>query len=208
MSLCQAQFPKQKFEVNSSDASLVRTEASNSDASLVHTEASNIAPNKHALSFILAVRVVPVLQAKPFINEAHVFNDAGLSFDVWPPSTGSSASDAPPKPVAINPADDSSNPSDPMASSDNSTPGHEDHICLADHAVAAEEDRHSDVQLGKNGAVGGLASLTSDSSVGVGEVVGSDMGISRGYLLAVKLWEEVIATVNAKHRSSAHLGAE
>lgn len=26
-----------------------------------------------------------LLQAKPFINEAHVFNDAGLSFDVWPP---------------------------------------------------------------------------------------------------------------------------
>ena len=139
-----------------------------------------------------------------------MFNDAGLSFDVWPPRNGSSASDAPPKPVAINPADDdSSYPCDPMASSDDSTPRPEDHICLADHAIAAEEDRHFDVS--KNGAVGGVASLTNDSSVGVaaaGEVVGSDMGISRGYLLAVKLWEEAIATVNAKHRSSAHLGAE
>ena len=134
-----------------------------------------------------------------------MFNDAGLSFDVWPPRNGSSASDAPPKPIAINPVDDSSHPSDPLASSDDGTLRPEDHTCLADHAIAAQEDRH--IAVGGNDAVGSLASSTNDSSVGVaaaGEVVGSDMGISRGYLLAVKLWEEAVAIMNAKHRGHAH----
>lgn len=149
-----------------------------------------------------------VLQAKPFINEAHVFNDAGLSFDVWPPRTGSSASDTPPKPTAVDTADDSSHPSDPLASSNDGTLRPEDHICLSDHANAAEEDRQ--FAVGNDDAVRGVAGSNNDSSVGLaaaGEVVGNDMGISRGYLLAVKLWEEAIATVNAKHESSAHLGS-
>lgn len=138
-----------------------------------------------------------------------MFNDAGLSFDVWPPRNGSPAADAPPKPIAINPADDSSHPSSPMASSDD-TQRPEDHICLADHAIAAEEGMRYR-PAGENDPTEGVASLTDDSSVGAaaaGEVVGSDMGISRGYLLAAKLWEEAIATVNAKHRSSAHLGSK
>lgn len=163
------------------------------------------------MNFLFSQRRMHFLffQAKPFINEAHVFNDAGLSFDVWPPRNGSSAADAPPKPIAINPADDSSHPSDPTASSDDHILRPQDDICLADHAIAAEEG--TQFAVGENDAIESVASLTNDSSGGVtaaGEVVGSDISISRGYLLAVKLWEETIATVNAKHRSSAHLGSK
>ena len=28
------------------------------------------------------------LQVKPFVNEAHLFNDAAIFFDVWPPQLG------------------------------------------------------------------------------------------------------------------------
>lgn len=136
------------------------------------------------------------LQAKPFINEAHVFNDAGLSFDVWPPRTGSPASDAPPKPTAITSADSSLHP--------------EEHICLVDADTAAEK---ASCLIGDDdvAAVEGAASSSNGSSSGMAaasEVVGSDVGISRGYLLALKLWEEAIVTVNARHRSSASLGTD
>lgn len=140
-----------------------------------------------------AMHVFAALQAKPFINEAHVFNDAGLSFDVWPPRTGTPASDAPPKPTAIDLADGFS--SLPDQSSDEEDTLHPvENTCLAG----------SDID-----AAGGLSSSGNGNGVGMAaasDVVGGDMGISRGYLLAVKLWEEAIATVNPVH-STERLGA-
>lgn len=133
-----------------------------------------------------------------------MFNDAGLSFDVWPPRTGSPASDAPPKPSAITSADSSLHPSDPRVSSGDSTTPSEEHICLVDADTAAEK---ASCPIGDDAvAFEGAASSSNGSSVGVAaasDIVGSDVGVSRGYLLALKLWEEAIATMNAQHRSSA-----
>ena len=145
------------------------------------------------------------LQAKPFISEAHVFNDAGLMFDVWPPRTGSPAADAAPKSVAIGVADDSSHHSEPMDSSGFCALRPEDHTCFADSDTVADE--HKCLAGAADGitAVGSLANSSNGSSVSVaaaGNVFGSDMDISRGYLLALKLWEEVVATVNTDHTSS------
>lgn len=138
-----------------------------------------------------------------------MFNDAGLSFDVWPPRTGSPASDAPPKPTAITSADNSLHPSDPRVSSDDNTTCPAEHICLVDADTAAEKASY---HIGDDDVTfEGAANLGNGSSVGMAaasEVVGSDVGISRGYLLALKLWEEAITTVNAKHRSSASSGTE
>ena len=135
------------------------------------------------------------VQAKPFINEAHVFNDAGLSFDVWPPRTGSSASDAPPKPTAISLASDLDESLKP--SNAQNQPELDAGVCLADKDSYAES-ANCEASHG-NGTVIGHAAAS--------DVVGSDLGMSRGYLLALKLWEEAVATVNAVHRSAAHAGA-
>ena len=135
------------------------------------------------------------LQAKPFINEAHVFNDAGLSFDVWPPRTGSPASDTPPKPTAIGLASDLDESLKPSNGQDQPEIGAG--VCMANQDSYAES-AECEVSPGNGTDVGNAAAS---------DVVGSDMGMSRGYLLALKLWEEAVATVNAVHRSAAHAGA-
>lgn len=129
------------------------------------------------------------MQAKPFISEAHVFNDAGLSFVVWPPVTGRPASDAPPQPpttsAAEHPTCDSGLSSDPDMSD------FVEHTCLAENDI-------------------NTASLSNSSTVSTaaaaGDPVGVEGGMSRGYLLALKLWEEAVATVDAAHGSSPDLG--
>ena len=149
------------------------------------------------------------LQVKPFISEAHVFNDAGLSFDVWPPRTGTPASDTPPKPIPIGLASDTADLSDP-ASCQSSV--HDDwdnkaEICLTDMDFAADKPGCS-AASGKcmdatRSASQDDAVTTSQSKAGfelkaaASNMVGPDVGMSRGYLLAFKLWEEAVATVKS-----------
>ena len=150
------------------------------------------------------------MQAKPFISEAHVFNDAGLMFDVWPPRTGSLAADAAPKSVAKDVADDSSHHSGPRDSSGFCALRTEDHTCFADSGTVADEHKYL-AGAANDTVVGSAACISNASTVSVaaaGEDFGSDMDISRGYLLALKLWEEVIATVNTEHTSTTPSRAE
>ena len=138
------------------------------------------------------------LQAKPFISEAHVFNDAGLSFDVWPPRTGSPTADAAADSIAMDVADNSSHHSDPMGSSDLGTLRPEDHTCFAELDTVAAKHKYR--AGGDVTAVGSVASLSYGSSMAAaGKVLGNDMEISRGYLLALKLWEEAVATVRTQN---------
>ena len=153
------------------------------------------------------------LQVKPFISEAHVFNDAGLSFDVWPPRTGSLAAHAAPQSSAKDVADKSSHHSDPRDNNDSGTlrpeDRPEDRACIADFNTIA--DGHNYLASDDIMAVGNVAGVSNGGSVSAataGKVFESDMDISRGYLLALKLWEEVVATVNTAHTSSTPSAAE
>ena len=149
------------------------------------------------------------LQAKPFISEAHVFNDAGLSFDVWPPRTGRPTANAGANSVVMDVADNFSHHCDPMDSSAIGTLRLEDHTCLAELDTVAAKHKYRAGAGDDVTALGSVASLSNGSSVvAAGEVFGSATEISRGYLLAVKLWEEAVATVNTKRSSTTPLGAE
>lgn len=120
-----------------------------------------------------------------------MFNDAGLSFVVWPPTTGRPASDAPPQPPAVSPAEYPTCASDPIK--DRDLPDPLDHTCLADSDTVP---------------VSNPASSSNRSTVGTAvadDAVGVEGSMSRGYLLALKLWEEAVATVNAAQGSNAEL---
>ena len=176
--------------------------------SRLHIKAANTAP-EDIPSSLLFLHWDAALQVKPFISEAHVFNDAGLSFDVWPPRTGSPAAHAAPKSIAKDVADNSSHHFDPMDSRAFGTLHPEDHACFADFDTIA--DQHKYLVTDDIIAVGNVAGLRNGGSVSAaaaGKVQKSDMNISRGYLLALKLWEEVVATVKTIHTSSKPSAAE
>ena len=129
-----------------------------------------------------------LVQAKPFINEAHVFNDAGLSFDVWPPQTSSSAAQA----------SDEVTPTDIKADFDTDT--------INSPVTAqnlASDSCAPDSLNGVGSCPAGMGSAhlnsISNNTVAVGGTsdVRPDKEISRGYLLAVKLWQEALATAAA-----------
>ena len=126
------------------------------------------------------------MQAKPFINEAHVFNDAGLSFDVWPPQTGSSAAQASDE---ITPTDITADFDTDTVNSPVTTQNLTSDSCMADSLNA----------VGSCPAGMGSAHLNLNKTVAVGGTIDvrPDKEISRGYLLAVKLWQEALATAAA-----------
>ena len=126
------------------------------------------------------------LQAKPFISEAHVFNDAGLSFDVWPPKTGSfSVPTSTYEPGAADGSD--SNVDGIVIETSGKLPLVVD-SCSADITSDA-----------------GTSSVSPHNiSMGSGNDGGGSTDMSRGYLLAVKLWQEAVTTVAAASRNAAH----
>lgn len=129
-----------------------------------------------------------VMQAKPYINEAHVFNDAGVSFDVWPPSIN----DIQDKPTGIlrqacsigqQQDDDGQSSIDNQECSNRGTSSgafsaqshlssreHSGHVCKDDSNTTAQTSAQSEA---------GTA------------------GMGRGYLLAAKLWQEAVLTLAA-----------
>ena len=119
------------------------------------------------------------LQAKPFINEAHVFNDAGLSFDVWPPSTRHETG-------AADGTD--SNADGVVMETSGKLPLVID-SCPADITTDA----------------GTCSAGSHNSSVAGGNGGDGSTDMSRGYLLALKLWQEAVATVAAASRNAAHV---
>jgi len=129
------------------------------------------------------------LQAKPFISEAHVFNDAGLSFDVWPPKTGSFS--VPSSTHETGAADGSDSNADGIVieTSGNKLPLVID-SCPAD--ITTDD--------------GTCSTGSHNDSMGSGNGGGhGSTDVSRGYLLAVKLWQEAVATVAAASRNAAHV---
>ncbi|KAA6417366.1 MAG: hypothetical protein FRX49_12695 [Trebouxia sp. A1-2] len=124
--------------------------------------------------------------AKPFISEAHVFNDAGLSFDVWPPKTGSfSVPTSTYEPGAADGSD--SNVDGIVIETSGKLPLVVD-SCSADITSDA-----------------GTSSVSPHNiSMGSGNDGGGSTDMSRGYLLAVKLWQEAVTTVAAASRNAAH----
>ena len=129
------------------------------------------------------------MQDKVFINEAQVFNDAGLSFDVWAPPTNNAASMATSPPPASNcsPAkcQQSSNDTDQVAE-----------VCLADIGT--------DIAAATGLATSGKSNCTDTTAADSNR---SDEGIRPGFLLAVKLWKEAVATASAVHSGAAHAEA-
>ncbi len=130
--------------------------------------------------------IISGLQAKPFISEAHVFNDAGLSFDVWPPKSSFSVSSATYETGAAD-------------GSDSNAGGGE--IERTDKLPLVIDSCPADMT---NGA--GTCS-TGSHNVSMGSSNGGDgsTDISRGYLMAVKLWQEAVATVAAASRTAARV---
>ena len=138
-------------------------------------------------SSIAGMQWFSCLQAKPFISEAHVFNDAGLSFDVWPPKTGSFS------------VPSSTHETGAADSSDSNADGVQ--IEAIDKLPLVIDSCPADIT---NDA--GICSAGSDNeSIGSGNGGCGSTVISRGYLLAVKLWQEAVATVAAASRNAAHL---
>ena len=127
------------------------------------------------------------LQAKPFISEAHVFNDAGLSFDVWPPKPGSSS--VPSSTHETGAADGSDSNADGVVME---TSGK---LPLVIDSCPA--DIKSDA--------GTCSAGSHNSSVAGGNGGDGSTDMSRGYLLAVKLWQEAVATVAAASQNAAHV---
>lgn len=116
-----------------------------------------------------------------------MFNDAGLSFDVWPPITGSLASDAHTQPPATHAAE----------------------VPFCASGLSSDHDRVEHKSCLADGGIDGVcSSARSNNNISIGTAaanVGVGTGMSRGYLLASKLWEEAIATANAVDRSDADL---
>ena len=145
---------------------------------------------QHQVSQKLTTQML--LQAKPFISEAHVFNDAGVSFDVWPPTLGpheprdstdvstgkTDSSDVTAVLAAANEEadklgltkDDEPLPLPESCQADYSNP---DGTCpLTPSAAAASDVSHDDV----------IAAAVPHND------------IQRGFHLAVKLWQEALKT--------------
>ena len=131
--------------------------------------------------------IISGLQAKPFVSEAHVFNDAGLSFDVWPPKTGSFS--VPSSTNETSGADGSDNDIDALQTETLDKLPLVTDSCPADIITddgTSSAGSHNTSMSGGNGGCGST-------------------DISRGYLLAVKLWQEAVATVAAASRNAAHV---
>jgi len=128
------------------------------------------------------------LQAKPFISEAHVFNDAGLSFDVWSPETGSASAQV------------QTHGSDAADSWHNLSYADGKQKIRADKRPLTGDSCPADIAL----AVGTCPAGSHNESVG-GQGGNEWTDTSPGYLLAVKLWQEAIATDAAASRKVADL---
>ena len=173
---------------------------------------------------------VMLLQAKPFISEAHVFNDAGLSFDVWPPkpnhmhrshasgSTDDMTKDESPNITAVlsaaaSEADKTGQPgadkllplpgSCQADSSSSSAESSQFRSCPSDAATAsASEPSHDSVIIDSN--PDGSASAVSHDSVVIDTVPDTEVELPRGFHLAVKLWQEAVATyATAQHSTDS-----
>ncbi|KAA6425415.1 MAG: hypothetical protein FRX49_04908 [Trebouxia sp. A1-2] len=123
--------------------------------------------------------------AKPFISEAHVFNDAGLSFDVWAPETGLASAQPSTRETGV--AD----------SSHNLSYGDGMHKITANQQPLVGDSCSADIAI----AVGTCPAGSHNESVG-GQGGNEWTNTSPGYLLAVKLWQEAIATDAAASRNA------
>lgn len=132
------------------------------------------------------------MQDKVFINEAQVFNDAGLTMDVWAPPKHTAASKASSSP----PASNRSAESQQSSSDTDQVAREEEEVCLADIGT----DIAAATRLATSGKSNSTDTAAADSNR-------SDEGIRRGYLLAVKLWKEAVATASAVHGVAAHAEA-
>jgi len=115
-----------------------------------------------------------------------VFNDAGLSFDVWSPETGSA--NAQPSTHETGTADSS----DKLSYAD----GVQKY--MADKQPLITDSCPADVTI----AVGTCPAGFHNDSAG-GQGVSRLTDTSPGYLLAVKLWQEAVATDAAASRNAA-----
>ena len=131
------------------------------------------------------------MQAKPYINEAHVFNDAGVSFDVWPPSSNNIQDE---KITSFRQAcsAEQQQADDGQSSIDNqecSNKGLSSGSCGAFSAQSylSSRDHTGHVCKDDNNTT---AQASAQSEAGTA-------GMGRGYLLAAKLWQEALLTLAA-----------
>ena len=138
-------------------------------------------------------RVLPsccCLQTKAFISEAHVFNDAGLSFDVWPPKTGTHVHEPSSCENYAEDYLDSRNDADDRGSPD---------------SLGVESCSVDGISATNNCLAGSAHDSVSNGSSTCSVSGASTMEVSRGYLLAVKLWHEAVARFAAASGGEAHL---
>ena len=131
------------------------------------------------------------MQAKPYINEAHVFNDAGLSFDVWPPSNSNIQDEFTASLTQACNAEQQQ-AEDGQSSTDNqqcSTRGCSSGSCGAFSAQSYLSSRDHTGPVCKDGS-NSTCQASAQSEAGSADV-------GRGYLLAAKLWQEALLTLAA-----------
>lgn len=132
------------------------------------------------------------MQAKPYINEAHVFNDAGLSFDVWPPRFSNQQHRA-----ATN--------STPASS----TKGYLVAQCSNDmQQCDIEEDGSRGAQsallLSQNTNDECVCKIDSNTTAQAAMKEQEATIVGRGFLLAEKLWQETLLTLDAAAQPVEH----
>ena len=139
-----------------------------------------------------------MLQAKPFISEAHVFNDAGVSFDVWPPTLIPNQPKHSTSTLSGNHA--SSNISAVLAAADEEA----DKLGLTkdDEPLPLPESCQADYS-NPDGTCSLIPAAAAAPEVSHDDVIAAAVpynDIQRGFHLAVKLWQEALKTfAEAQH---------
>lgn len=140
-----------------------------------------------------------LVQAKPYINEAHVFNDAGLSFDVWPPYTNLDQHKS--TAHSEQTCDVSADLAGVHGSSDLQQHSAQNSCCTSEPSTQSYLTRKvSTVQSYSSSDKGDKCGCNSDSDLTqqVAGAVHQGAGVKgRGFLLAAKLWQEILLTVTA-----------
>ena len=132
------------------------------------------------------------MQAKPYINEAHVFNDAGLSFDVWPPSL--SNKDYRPA-TNFTKAFSTNQRNAAQSSSEMQQCNIEEHSsrCAQSASLYVNHDKVDELVCKSDGNTTQAVMEEQDATI-----------VGRGFLLAEKLWQEMLLTLDAATLSVGH----
>ena len=132
------------------------------------------------------------MQAKPYINEAHVFNDAGLSFDVWPPRLSNQQHRA-----ATNSTQDDSTKGYIVAQSSNE-------MQQCDIEDDGSRGAQSASLLSQNKSYECVCKIDSNITAQAAMKEQEATILGRGFLLAEKLWQETLLALDAAAQPVEH----